>query len=239
MRKGAEGQPKQYDLVLIHGQGYSPLGDRPNVRGRYEMSALQHLLRNGVTVDAVAFDGAALFGNETPLGQVDASELSRRLTTQGNEIPIFVGTEALTSGHELAFAKRTAEQHGYTKILDITTALHKPRVKTLVSQTFPRQENGLKRVFDLLRFQTSNKPHTDGQREITVMSAEEILQNVPNHPTRKKWTIQNILRSENDPRKIWRFAFYEIAGHGIALAPGGQRLLNTISKRFRPNPNTK
>ena len=199
---------KEFDALLIHGQGYTnPPGEfpRPSNRGRMDIAAARYLNTKGIRVKNYFFSGFAFPGQEIPLAQVDAQELINKNGVDPSSV--HVDTTARTTSMEIAAFKQKSDEMGWTSLLDLTVGSHKKEVELITERTV----------------------------RVAVLSAEEILLSLPQEEERIVYErqIRRFHRSKNE----LRVRVYERIKHAIISVPFGVTLLEKISHIYRPDPS--
>lgn len=203
---------KEFDAVFIHGQGYTNLpGEfpRPSNHGRMEIAAARHLPEKGISVKNYVFSGFTFPGQTVPLAEVNARELITK-----NDIPpglVIPDDTAQTTSMEITVFKRIADEKGWNSLLDITVDAHQKEVELLTQRIFR------------------------GGRRVAVLSAEEILQSLPDDEERLRYT-QQIRRMKRSKSEL-RLRAYEGIKYPIISLPNGEKILEKLSEFYRPDPS--
>lgn len=208
-----EALPK-LDAVLVHGHGYGQKPERdhthfprPSIRGHMSQVAASALFTQGKT-DNIVYAGFPTFGHKIPLAEVNAKEFRKRTGLPDNAEQVYINATARTSAMEQEFLKQKTKEQEWKHVGLLTVNTHLPRVKKTAHKVF--DASGIKYY---------------------PLSTEEVLKTL--EP--EKWQrYQRVIKKLNRSFDELRFKTYEFAAQIIMCFPKGEKLLNSITKFWRP-----
>lgn len=213
--------PAKLDAVFIHGQGYrnrTHMDPTPSTYGRLEISAAKKLLDASIEIDHFVFSGFAFPRQQIPLAQVDADFLRSRTGFPKNRV--IADDTARTTSMEMALSQQKAEEKNWKEIMHLTVKDHTDEVAIHVKRVFPKDTH------------------------VTVIATEDILTKPLDIPQ----SAEQLKRDERHRKRYKKFldkfrwskqAFvlktYQAIKYPFIHLPYGTKLLEKISKRYRPD----